>query len=181
VWYADTATSRKESLTGADLGLIIHARLPGQDEFFKVARFQAKKVDRFGKARIDVDQTKALLQHEQLGYYLFYHSANEKGWSLTPTVQSAVSFKSDIEKTSKGKIPVSARNAGYDFAMFICLALADPASEAGIHTTDGRKAVIVLMSGPLPPSRVLIVMLGDGTSVLKWEDLLREYIGRGFD
>jgi len=29
IWYADTATARREKITGADLGLVVHAKLPG--------------------------------------------------------------------------------------------------------------------------------------------------------
>lgn len=72
VWYADTATGSLEKVTGADLGLIVHGQYAGDEEFFKVARFQVKKVPSSNTARIDLNQTKALLQSEGLGHYLFF-------------------------------------------------------------------------------------------------------------
>ena len=57
--YADTATARREGITGADLGLVVHGRFSSREEFFKVARFQAKKADR-NKTQIRLDQTQGL-------------------------------------------------------------------------------------------------------------------------
>lgn len=187
VWYTDTATARREGITGADLGLIIHAKLPGQDEFFKSARFQAKKVDHSGRVRINLDQTRALLQREKrLGYYLFYHRFDKRRWSLAPTVQAAAAFKSEIDKArdhNRKEVQVSAWEEGYDFAMFMTFALADPTSEEiGVYTTNGRDAVSSLIVRELPfPSRILVVTLGDTTSVLDWPDLLREHIEQSFE
>jgi hypothetical protein len=63
-WYADTATSRRESVTGADLGLVVHGKYGNQREFIKVIRVQAKKVASSGSAVIDLDQADTLLRKE---------------------------------------------------------------------------------------------------------------------
>lgn len=190
VSYIDTATARSESLTGADLGLIIHANFPGQEEFLKVARFQAKKAESNGKARIDLDQAQILLQAEKLSYYLYYHPFQKTSWSLAPTVRRVSAYKEEIEKaieeshkasTKKRKITIDTHDHGCDLATFITFALADLTADHGVPAEDGPQAVRMLMA-QAPPllSRVLIVTLGHGEPlVLNWEELLREYIGFG--
>lgn len=191
IFYADTATARRESVTGADFGLVIHARFGKQPEYFKVARFQAKKAESSGSALIDFDQVEALLKRPDVGYYVFYHYHDPKKWSLPPTVLSAGHFKSRLEalreerakikKTELGKESKKVQEEGYDFATFLAFALADPASEHGGYTLTAEGAVTELMtvSPPLePPSRVMVITLGGGTTVIDWPDLLREYIGR---
>ena len=143
IFYADTATARRESLTGADFGLVIQARFGKQQpEYFKVARFQAKKVEKSGSALIDFDQVEALLNRPDVGYFIFYHFHDLKKWSLPPTVLSAGHFKSRLEELrverarikgpELGKESKSVQDTGYDFATFLTFALADPASEHGL-------------------------------------------------
>jgi hypothetical protein len=69
IHYVDTATASREAITGADLGLIIQAQLPRQQEYFKAARFQSKKVSKSGSARIDLDQAEKLIAAKNYGYY----------------------------------------------------------------------------------------------------------------
>jgi hypothetical protein len=192
IFYADTATARKESITGADFGLVVHARFGKQPEYFKVARFQAKKAEKNGSAVIDFDQVAALLNRPNVGYYIFYHFHDPKKWSLVPTVLSAGYFKHRLEElrvekakiksTEMGKESKNVQESGYDFATFLAFALADPASEHGAYVLTAEDAVRELMTvrPPLsPPSRVMVITLGGGTTVVDWPDLLREYIGFG--
>ncbi len=193
IWYADTATARQEKVTGADLGLVVHARFSDTNEFFKVVRFQAKKVNRqSGKARIDLDQADALLQRENLGYYLFYHFLHGTNWSLPPTVTRASALRREVEQAQKdekrqrhslGTLLWDGWQSGYDLATFITFAVADPAVEHGVMTANPEEAIRVLTGGPPPgaPSRVLIVTLGDGASVVDWGSMLHEYIGLPFE
>jgi hypothetical protein len=191
LFYADTATARRESETGADFGLVIHAHLGKRQEYFKVARFQAKKAEGNGSALIDFDQVNALLNRPDVGYFVFYHFHNPKQWSLPPTVLPAKHFerrrdelreeKAKIKSTSLGKETAQARNAGYDFAAFVTFALADPASEHGAYLLTAEDAVRELMTvrPPLsPPSRVMVITLGGGARVVDWPELLREFIGQ---
>ena len=191
IWYADTATARQEQFTGADLGLVVHGRMPGADEFFKVVRFQAKKVSKSGNATLDYDQLEALLNREDLGYYLFYHHLDKTQWSLPPTVRPANDFKGDLERVKKerelkprrnglGSGSVDARNTGYDLATLVTFGVADPASDTGVLARNAQDAVSILASGPTTPSRVLIVTLGSGTDVPLWQHLLTEYVGAQF-
>jgi hypothetical protein len=198
IWYADTATARRESVTGADLGLVVHARFPNQEEFFKVARFQAKKADRSGKAAIDLNQVEALLRTAHLGYLLFYHPLDPKQWSLPPTVRPAATFSNEVQNARKnsdepphhrprpGDLPsisVDTQGNGWDLAAFVTFALTDPGSEEGVLATTAEDAVGELMAhtvAPLPsPSRILVVTVGAGTSTVHWPGLFREYIGSG--
>lgn len=192
IWYADTATGRQEATTGADLGLIVQAKFRDQDEFFKVVRFQAKKVGRSGNARIDFDQVAALLQRDHLGYYLFYHPLLKNAWSLAPTVRPAKEFERQLTEAQKqpqqrhrhplGEASVKVQENGLDLAMFISFAVADPASEHGVLASDQREAVSVLMAGDAPsPSRVLVVTLGEGATPVQWEETLHEWIGFQFN
>lgn len=188
IWYADTATARQEHLTGADLGLVVHGKMPGSDEFFKVVRFQAKKVGNSGNANIDFDQLEALLSEEHVGYYLFYYHLDKTQWSLPPTSRPASDFTYALNQVKEkhaqtprrnglGTHPVKAHENGYDLATMITFGVADPASEVGKLANDACDAVSILGSGPTPPSRILIVTLGSGTDVHLWQHLLREYIG----
>ena len=147
IWYADTAAGRQEATTGADLGLIVQAKFRDQDEFFKVIRFQAKKVGVSGNARIDLDQVAALLQRDHLGYYLFYHPLLKNEWSLAPTVRAAKEFERHLTEAQKqklgrplGETSVQVRDSGLDLAMFITFAVADPASEHGSIPSPARLA-----------------------------------------
>lgn len=185
IWYADTATARRERMTGADLGLVVHARFPGTDEYFKVARFQAKKVDKNGKATIDLQQSEALLGQEYLGYYLFYHFADRRHWSLAPTVLPAEKFRAQIEterkespKNSLGSKSENVCDDGFDLATFITFGVADQASEYGVLETSPDAAFSVMMSGSAGlPSRVLVVTLGSGTADVDWRHLSQEWSG----
>jgi hypothetical protein len=187
IWYADTAAARKEGVTGADLGLIVQARLGSQEEFFKVARFQSKKVGRSGKARIDLGQVRALLHHERLGYYLFYHPLDKNSWSLAPTVRPATDFQHDLEEAQQqkpsgqlGVITDLVNGRGVDLAMFVTFALADAGADHGVLASTAVEAVSVLMSGDPRPSRVLVVTLGEGTTPVEWNTVLHEWIGSQF-
>jgi len=192
IWYADTATGRREATTGADLGLIVQAKFRDQDEFFKVIRFQAKKVGRSGNARIDLDQVAALIQRDHLGYYLFYHPLLKNSWSLAPTVRAARDFENHLTEAQKqqqqklrrplGETSAQVQQNGLDLAMFITFAVADPASEHGVLASDAREAVSVLMSGDIPnPSRVLVVTLGEGPTPVQWDETMHEWIGFQFN
>jgi len=101
VWYADTATGNREKDTGADLGLIVNGQYAGEGEFFKAARFQVKKVPSSGTATIDLDQTKALLRTENLGYYLFYHGQDRHDWRRPPSVAPATAFERHVKNAEE--------------------------------------------------------------------------------
>lgn len=188
VFYADTATARRESSTGADLALIVQCRFGWHDEFFKVARFQAKKAGRDGKATIDLDQVGPLGATENLGYYLFYHYFHAPGWSPTPTVRSAGDFADLVEEAEKekkargaglGTKQIDARSSGFDFAAFVTFGLCDPGAERGVLASSAGDAVSTAMSsnrGPMP-SRILVITVGEGATDVAWHELLREYVG----
>src|SRR5262245_5684504 len=188
IWYADTAMDRRERETGADFGLVIHAKYPGQDELFKVVRFQAKKASRSGHAFLSLRQLKVLSRTENLGYYVFYHPFDEQRWSLTPTVASSSGLKDmfkdelvnvpddeDHTKLSDKSIGIEARDGGWDFSSFVTFAVADPASEHGVLARDPKDAALILMSHSMP-SRVMIMTVGQGASTVDWGDVLREYL-----
>ena len=192
IHYMDTATARRESLTGADLGLIIQARFPRQREFFKAVRFQAKKVDKGGNARIDLNQADTLIRTKNIGYYLFYHYYDVQNWSLPPTVQPASNFDYHVEESRKNKTPskdielgeksVGVTSSGYDFATFITFALADQASEHGVLAASAEEATRLLMATnrDLPQlSRIVVVTLGSQVTEIDWDRLFVEYISRG--
>ncbi len=195
IHYMDTATARRESLTGADLGLIIQARFSRQQEFFKAVRFQAKKVDKSGNARIDLNQTDALIRTKSLGYYLFYHRYDLQNWSPAPTVQPASNFEYHVEESRKNENKLSLSNdiklgektlgvtsGGYDFATFITFALADQASEHGVLAASAKEATSLLMSSNrnLPQlSRIVAVTLGSQASEIDWDRLFEEYLDHG--
>ena len=186
VYYADTANQSREGRTGADFGLIIQARYGNQREFFKVARFQAKKVEG-SSARIDLEQVEALLKHEGLGYFLFYHRFDDiKEWTPPPIVKPADLYQNKLEefKTKQKDITDSELllEKCWDFASFVTFGLADPASEYGVIESRADRAVSTLMAldiSPLKkPSRVMIISIGDNVSIVDWEQLLREYMER---
>ncbi len=188
LWYADTAAGRRERATGADLGVVVQGRFSGGAEFFKVARFQAKKLDRPGYLRVDLEQLEHLLLGENLGYYLLYHRLADGAWTLPPTVASAQGVKYGIEQQDRREKPPLERDWGqgeaylqdsygvYDLAMFLTFGLADPAAEAGVLCAEAHCAVSALMaSGGPPPTRLLVVTLGSGTTEVDWRDLLHEW------
>jgi hypothetical protein len=186
IWYADTATARREAITGADLGLIVQAKFGNQSEFFKAARFQAKKVGRSGNARVDLDQVETMLQHhDKLGYYLFYHPLDTNSWTLPPTVRLASDFRHDLDeyrkkpRHSSAEITKQVNGNGFDLAMFITFALADAGADHGVLASTANEAISVLMSGGAP-SRVLVVTLGEGTTPVTWNAALGEWIGHQF-
>lgn len=190
LYYADTATARQESTTGADLGLILHCKFGMQDEFWKVARFQAKKVGRSGQAQIDLDQTEALIQQESLGYYLFYHAWAATSWSLMPTVTAATQYASAVKEHREkraprgnlGTVSLPTRGSGFDFATFITFGLADQASEVGVVADDPEHAMYSLTGRNLPspvPSRIVVITLGSPSTSVNWDRVLREYVRRG--
>jgi len=189
IYYADTATARQEATTGADLGLILHCKFAHQDEFWKVARFQAKKVGRSGQAQIDLEQTEALLQQESLGYFLFYHAWESSNWSLMPTVMAATQYERAVKehrekgpRKNLGVTSLAARDAGFDFATFITFGLADQASEHGVVAGDPDHAMYALVGRKLPspiPSRILVITLGSPPTAVNWDQVLSEYVRRG--
>ncbi|HAU37799.1 MAG TPA: hypothetical protein DCX07_08795 [Phycisphaerales bacterium] len=188
IYYADTATARRESTTGADLGIIVHANLFGREEFFKVVRLQAKKVGASGQARIDLDQAKAMLGRKGLGYYMLYHAWEESGWNLAPTIVSASRFEDDIKKAQEqkssrtlGEVSAEGRSAGFDFASFITFALMDEGSEQGVLVRDPCSAGHVIMGGTPAPSRVLVITLGGSAVPIDWDDVFGEYVTRESD
>lgn len=193
IWYADTATARREAITGADLGLVVHGKIPGRSDYFKVVRFQAKKVGATGKATIDLDQVERLTETDSLGYYLFYHRLDAKRWCPAPTVRSATNFKHQLDEAKKkqaeeaktkpgrpesyGTTSADVRDGGWDFATFLTFGLADPAADHGVLCDDPREAARTLMSGARPePSRVMVMTLGQGGAVVDWPDLLKEHL-----
>ncbi|GMV27626.1 MAG: hypothetical protein AMXMBFR58_36570 [Phycisphaerae bacterium] len=206
IWYADTATARRESITGADLGLVVHGKIPGRSDYFKVVRFQAKKVGSKGKAMIDLDQVERLIETDYLGYYLFYHPLDPNNWCPAPTVRSATQFKHQLDEAKKkqgeepkgkpgsqssqtifgkrvgepdsyGKTSADVRDGGWDFATFVTFGVADPAAEHGVLCDDPREAARTLMSCARPePSRVMVMTLGQGGTVVDWQNLLKEHL-----
>lgn len=190
IWYADTATVRQERETGADFGLMVHARYQGQDEVFKAVRFQAKKVSRSGHATLDLRQMKTLPRTEHLGYYVFYHPYDVQRWSLMPTVKAASDLAENLKDeladvqdderhdklgTKSVGVGVDVGDSGLDFASFVTFAVADPAAEHGVLTTDAKDAVWTLMSHSTP-SRVMVISIGEGASVVDWLDLFGQYL-----
>lgn len=187
-WYADTATSRREKETGADVGFVIHAKFRNRDEFLKVIRLQAKKVGPSGSADIEFGQVQALLAKEKLGYYLFYHASDRDTWRLPPTICSAERFRDALKKHSEkghpGRGPdkerIAVRNDGFDFASFLTFALADPSADHGRIVPSPSEAVHTLMGGDYPggpPSRVMVITMGSEVPPTDWPHLFGEYIG----
>lgn len=184
--YIDTATARQEKLTGADLGLIVHARLHGHREFFKAVRFQAKKANP-SQVMIDLDQVEALLRHKKLGYFLFYYPYLPRGFSFTPSVASAHEYEklaSEARKTQRGSLgAVSAEpgNDRWDFASFVTFAIADIRSPHGAVARNAEDAACTVMGNSnqhLPrPSRLIVLTLGDPPSRPDWDGITREYGG----
>jgi hypothetical protein len=192
IHYVDTATASRETITGADLGLIIQAQLPRQQEYFKAARFQAKKVGKSGSARIDLDQAEKLIAAKNYGYYLFYHPYAANEWSLPPTVSSATQFTFHVNDAREnapkhpgatlGEKSVDIDGGNFDFATFITFALADQASEHGALASSAEEAVRLLTTtnrGLPSLSRIVAVTLGAQATEVDWDGLLREYINRG--
>lgn len=194
IHYVDTATASREAITGADLGLIVQAQLPGQREYFKVVRFQAKKVNKSGSVRVDLDQAEKLIAAENFGYYLFYHPYIPNEWSLPPTVSSAVIFSSEVnaarqkqppkpllKEATLGEQTVEINGGNFDFATFITFALADQASEHGALASDAHEAVRLLTTtnrGLPNLSRIMVVTLGAQASEVDWDRLLPDFINR---
>ena len=191
VWYADTATGNREKETGADLGLIVNGQYSGDREFFKAARFQVKKVPANNTATIDLDQTRALLRTENLGFYLFYHAQDRNEWRRPPSVAPAFEFANHVTNAEKaiqegkrvgnklGSQCVSnVDSESYDFAAFLTFALADPGSESGAMANSRDEAVRTLMGGGPggPPSRVAIISLGKPIDRSEWQHALGEYV-----
>ncbi|MDA0244997.1 MAG: hypothetical protein OT477_16390 [Chloroflexi bacterium] len=188
VWYADTATAKREKHTGADLGLIIHGQYEGGNEFFRVARFQAKKV-KDGKATIDKKQTENLLKIPNLGYYLLYNGEKKQSLyrplNVTVVPASHEPFYNFDSKTKE--VNFLDKKGGriwknnYDFAMFLTFALADLSSKNpsdnnyGAVANSESEAMQILMGEERSqyPSRFLIISLN--TSFDGWGGVLRDY------
>lgn len=188
VWYADTAAGNREKDTGADLGLIIHGQYAGDEEFYKVARFQVKKVPSGNTARIDLNQTKVLLRSEGLGHYLFFHGQDHQDWRRPPSVAPTTAFEHNLRQAEKalaeGKSPrkelgdehiQNVDNSSYDFATFITFALADPAADFGAFARSKSTAVRLLMGGG-PPSRLAVISLGAPVQSTEWLHEMTEYV-----
>lgn len=188
IWYADTATGSREKETGADLGLIVHGQYLANREFFKVARFQVKKVPPSNTARIELNQTKALLRTPGLGHYLFYHGQDRQEFRRPPTVAPVSAFEqvlTNAEKTvAEGKTArkelgeesiQNVDNSAYDFAVFLTFAFADPSADHGAFARSKSEAVRVLMGGG-PPSRLAVISLGARVHPSEWLDKMGEYV-----
>ncbi|MCC6739553.1 MAG: hypothetical protein IT452_10960 [Planctomycetia bacterium] len=181
--YFDTATASREKFTGADLGLVVHGDLGG-GEFYKVARLQAKKANARGRCRIDLDQVEVLLSAEGAGYFIFYHFADARQGSPTPTVCAATDFADDVGEAKKerggskrelGEKRRDVANLGWDFATFLTFGLADPQSDVGAHANSAVEAARLVMAGRGVPSRLAVLTLG-ARGRLDWSDVLREHI-----
>ena len=173
MWYADTATGNREKDTGADLGIIINGQYAGDSEFFKAARFQAKKVPPSNSATIDLDQTKALLRTDGLGYYLFYHGQDRQEWRRPPSVAPATAFEQHVTNAEKAmeeskrlkkdlgiESASNVDNDSFDFSIFITFALADPGAESGVMARSKSEAVRILMGGGAPSRLARRSLLG---------------------
>ena len=191
VWYADTATGNREKETGADLGLIVNGQYLGDSEFFKAARFQVKKVPASNTATIELDQTRALLRTDNLGFYLFYHGQDRSDWRRPPSVAPAIEFAHHVKNAEEtvqsgkrlgkelGTQSVSdVDSESFDFAAFVTFALADPGSESGAMANSKNEAIRILMGGGPdgPPSRVAIISLGKPIDRREWLHALGEYV-----
>lgn len=192
VWYADIATHRQESVTGADMGLVVHAKFKGHEEFLKVMRLQAKKVSPTGRATIDLDQTATLLTRNGLGYYLFYHARDKEQWHRAPTVSAASRYDNHVQERQKlqpprrslGTVTVDVKEDGYDFASFVTFAFSDPTSEHGVIAQSPQEAVSVLTTGNIaggPPTRVLVITMGSQVPPTDWPHLFGEYLAQPFE
>jgi hypothetical protein len=188
VWYADTSIGNREKHTGADLGLILHGQYSGDDEFYKVARFQVKKVPSSNTARIDLSQTKALLRENNVGHYLFFHGQDTQEWRRPPSVAPATEFKYNLERAEKELLEEKQNrkelgdesienvdNSSFDFATFLTFAVADPAADFGAFARSKTSAVHILMSGG-PPSRIAVISLGAQIQPSEWLHEMAEYI-----
>lgn len=179
--YFDTAASRREALTGADLGLVIHGNIGGSGEFFKVVKLQAKKANAKGKCRIDLDQIGPLTSIPNLGYHLFYHFADATSGTPAPTVCAAAEFMRDAEAARKnrpkgdlGSRVLDVESRGWDFATFLAFGVADPQSDIGALARSPREAMMWLLhrAGP-SPTRVAVLSLGNAGGVV-WPDFFGE-------
>ena len=170
-----------------NLGLVVHGKYSNQIEFMKVIRVQAKKVAPSGTAVIDLDQAATLLQTDNLGYYLFYHAPDPEKWQLAPTIVSADEYSSNVEarkekRTSPreelGTESIAVRDDGFDFASFVTFAFADPASPHGRVAGSAREAVNIVMggNGGGPPSRVLVIHMGNDFPSVDWPHQFGEYL-----
>lgn len=188
VWYADTSIGNREKQTGADLGLILHGQYSGDDEFYKVARFQVKKVPSSNTARIDFSQTKALLREENVGHYLFFHGQDAQEWRRPPSVAPAKEFQYKLEQAEKKLLEEKQQtkelgdesienvdNSSFDFATFLTFAVADPVADFGAFARSKTSAVRILMSGG-PPSRLAVISLGAQVQPSEWLHEMAEYI-----
>lgn len=181
VLYADTAAHNQEKLTGADFAIIIHSRMPDREEYFKVARLQAKKCNQHGGAAIDQEQLTRMLATGGAGQYIFYPRFTRTDWTPPPTVVSAESCNKVLERIREGKQKnqdwfkedaVSTynirRHESVDFASWMTFCLADARGHCGRLVNTVQEAIATACSGPTPdgppgpPRRLLIFTLGDG-------------------
>lgn len=188
VWYADTSIGNREKETGADLGLIVHGQYAGDDEFYKIVRFQVKKVPSSNTARIDLTQTKSLLRNEGVGHYLFFHGQDQQDWRRPPSVAPAREFQYNLTQAEKKLLEDKAGrkelgdasiqnidNSSFDFSAFLTFAVADPAADFGAFARSKTAAVQILMSGG-PPSRLAVISLGAAVQPSEWLHEMAEYV-----
>lgn len=188
VWYADTSIGNREKETGADLGLIFHGQYSDDDEFYKIARFQVKKVPSSNTARLDLNQTKALLREENVGHYLFFHGQDRQDWRRPPSIAPAKEFQYKLERAEKELLEEKSRrkelgvesienvdNSSFDFSAFLTFAVADPAADFGAYARSKSAAVQILMSGG-PPSRLAVISLGAQVQSSEWLHEMAQYI-----
>jgi len=201
VFYADTATSRQEGITGSDFSLIVHMTFLDGEEFFKVARFQVKKVTESATAEVNLLQLRRMREIDNLGYYLFYYPHKPSGWTRPPTVVSAnVINRALLESQpwnkqlnrreplpSEGRKSIKLNHGGFtkfDFASFVTFSQADIRGEHGVLAKSAIDAVRTAWSGPTPdgvdsdgsggpPRQTLVITLGKPSSAPDWDDELR--------
>jgi hypothetical protein len=147
-----------------------------------------KKVPSSNTARIDLNQTKALLQSEGVGHYLFFHGQDRQDWRRPPSVAPAPEFerylKEAEEMRTEGKSLrkelgeeniQNVDNSSFDFATFITFALVDPTADFGAFARSKSAAVRLLMAGG-PPTRLAVISLGAPIQPADWMHELGEYV-----
>lgn len=184
--YVDTARGRREQLTGADFGVIIHGIEAEYGEWLKVALFQVKKTETFGRFGADLDQLQTLLSIPNLGFYLLF--TRNLPSAPPPVVNSAKDFEYElnqkIEERAKGQLRPSSSLGSQvvsasmmeDWAFFVAFALADPRSPGGLPAASPDEAArILLRQIPVQPSRIIAFGLGDAAGTTNWRQVLSRH------
>ncbi|CAA2145139.1 hypothetical protein [Methylobacterium bullatum] len=175
IYWADFASEHLEPEIGADFA-IVHSLGNGR---YKVAFLQAKRVQNDPNAYIghyvkgkNQHQINILADHEifhldksssncgkpnendltifgRWCFYVFWHEVGESGDLLLPTVRSAHSVRKTRESWTSSSL-----TAGVEFAAFVTLFLADPASSVG-YLVD-VEAMPALFKGHRPSSLLFL-------------------------